>query len=270
MHVSSLFIYPVKSLRGFAADSAGIDEIGFVGDRRFMLIDDKGQFLTQRVLPLMALIETALTDRDLVLRAPHGGSCSVPLRAIAPAPLVTVRVWKSDPLLAEDCGVEVAVWLSEVLRAPCQLVRIGEKFIRRINKPGKSLPGDLVNFADSHPFMILSDASLADLNARLAEPLPIDRFRPSFTVGGCDAYAEDTWKRIQIGAMTFRTGGPCARCIVTTTNQQTAERGKEPLRTLATYRRAPEDPTDVNFGQNLVHESKQGTLKVGDEVRLLD
>ena len=269
MHLAGLFIYPVKSLRGFAAPAADLDALGFVGDRRFLVVDESGQFLTQRTLPRMALIETALTARDLVLRAPHGGACAVPLRATAPAEILSVRIWKSEGLLAEDCGVEVAVWLSDFLRTPCRLVRIGEKFTRPIVKPGKSRPGDILNFADGYPFMILSEASLADLNARLAAPLPLNRFRPSFVVSGCAAFAEDTWTRLQVGAVTFRTAGPCARCPITTTDQLTAERGKEPLRTLATYRRDPEDPTDVNFGQNLIHETKSGTLRVGDKIVLL-
>jgi uncharacterized protein len=269
MHVSSLFLYPVKSLRGFAVPRAEIDALGFVGDRRFLLVDAHHQFLTQRTLPRMALIGTALTAHDLILRTPHGGSCAVPLRAAAPADLLSVRIWQSDGLLAEDCGVEVAVWLSDFLRHPCRLVRIGEKFSRPILKPGKAQPGDIVNFADGYPFLVISEASLADLNARLDEPLPMNRFRPSFVVNGCAAFAEDTWTRFRIGAVNFRTAGPCARCVITTTDQLTAERGKEPLRTLAMYRRAADDPTDVNFGQNLIHETKAGTLRVGDAVELL-
>jgi len=269
MRVSSIFIYPVKSLRGFAVTSAEVDALGFVGDRRFLVVDANGQFLTQRALPRMALIETALTSRDLILRAQHGGSCPVPLRATAPAEIITVSIWKSSGLLAEDCGVEVAVWLSDFLRTQVRLVRIGEKFRRDIVKPGKSRPGDVVNFADGYPFMILGDATLADLNDRLDEPLPVDRFRPSFLVSGSEAFAEDTWKRFRIGSVEFRTAGACARCIITTTNQQTAERGNEPLRTLAMYRRAPDDPTDVIFGQNLIHETKSGSVRVGDAVELL-
>jgi hypothetical protein len=117
--------------------------------------------------------------------------------------------------------------------------------------------------------MVLSEASLADLNARLDEPLPVNRFRPSFVVDGCDAYAEDTWKRFRVGNVEFRTAGPCSRCTITTTNQLTAERGKEPLRTLAMYRRDAKDPTDVNFGQNLIHETKSGTVRLGDALELL-
>lgn len=269
MHVSAIYLYPVKSLRGFAVDAASVDALGFVGDRRFLVTDEHGQFLTQRALPRMALIETALTAQDLVLRAPHGGSCAVPLRATVPAEIIPVRIWKSEGLLAEDCGVEAAVWLSHVLGRPCRLVRIGEKFMRPVNKPPRSQPADVVNFADSHPFMIVSQASLDDLNARLEAPMPMNRFRPSFVVADCPPYAEDTWKKLRVGNVHFRTSGPCARCIVTTTDQLTAERGKEPLRTLATYRRDADDPTDVNFGQNLIHETKTGMVRVGDPVALL-
>lgn len=268
MQVTGVFLYPVKSLRGFAVPAAQIDELGFVGDRRFLLVDANNEFLTQRTLPRMALIETALTTTDLVLRTPAGGSCAVPLRAATSPEILPVRIWKSAGLLAEDCGVEVAVWLSDFLRHPCKLVRIGEKFRRPVLKPA-AVPGDVVNFADACPFMILSEASLNDLNDRMEAPLPLDRFRPSFVINGCEPFAEDTWTRFRIGSVHFRAAGPCIRCMVTTTNQLTAERGKEPLRTLATCRRAPSDSTDVKFGQNIIHETKSGTLRVGDAVDLL-
>ncbi|MBS0631771.1 MAG: MOSC domain-containing protein [Verrucomicrobia bacterium] len=269
MHVAGLFIYPVKSLRGIAVDSAEVDALGLVGDRRFLVVNEQGQFLTQRTLPRMALIEAALTDRDLILRAPHGGSCAVPRASDPAAALLTVNVWKSTGLLAEDCGVEVAVWLSEFLRTPCRLGRIGPAYARPVLKQ-TGRPGDVVSFADAYPFMAISEASLTDLNDRLAargeEALPMNRFRPNIVIAGCEPFAEDTWPRLRIGEITFRAGGPCARCIVTTTDQLTAERGKEPLRTLATYRRDAEDPTDVNFGQNLIHETKAGVLRIADLV----
>lgn len=273
MKLSGLFIYPVKSLRGLAVSSATVDDLGLVGDRRFLVVDEKGQFLTQRVLPRMALIETALTTRDLVLRAPHTGACSVPLAPDPAAPLLNVRVWKSEGLLAEDCGTEVAVWLSQFLRTPCSLVRIGPAFHRPLLKPDKVRPGDVIAFTDAYPFLAISEASLHDLNDRLVsrgeEALPMNRFRPNLVVSGCPPYAEDAWPRLSIGEIVLRAGGPCARCVVTTTDQATAERGKEPLRTLATYRRDTGDPTNVNFGQNLIHETKSGTIRVGDPVEIL-
>lgn len=269
MHVADLFIYPVKSLRGFAVDSATLDHFGFVGDRRFLVVDADGRFLTQRVLPRMALIETALTERDLVLRAPHGGSCAVPLRAEpAPAPTLRVIIWR-DTVEAEDCGVEAAVWLSDFLRQPCRLVRLGPAY-RRPVKPSRAQPGDEVTFADAFPLLTLGEASLADLNQRLAalgeSPVPMNRFRPNIVLAGGSAYEEDALTRFRLGEAVLRAGGPCARCIVPTIDQLTAERGIEPLRTLASYRRDPAEPTNVLFGQNLVHETKTGRVRLGDQV----
>jgi len=271
IRLSALFIYPVKSLGGVAVESATVDAFGLVGDRRFMVVDETGRFLTQRTLPQMALIRTALSPGTLQLTLEGGGGVSVPLAPNPSAPQRVVSVWKSEGLQAEDAGDAAAAWLSDALATRCRLVRIGRQFQRPILKPS-AVPGDLVSFADAYPFLILSEASLADLNDRLVEqgeePMPMNRFRPNLVVSGCAPYAEDTWPRLKIGDLTFRAGGPCARCVVTTTDQATAKRGREPLRTLATYRRDAGDPTDVNFGQNLIHEPKSGVLNVGDAVHV--
>jgi uncharacterized protein YcbX len=268
MTLSALHLYPVKSLRGISVTRAAVDDFGLVGDRRFLVVDDQNKFLTQRTVPRMALIATELGADTLVLRNPDHGSAAVGLRE--PGSPLTVQVWR-DTVEAMDCGVEIAVWLSDFLRQPCRLVRIGHRYHRPV-KPAKARPGDVVSFADAYPLLVISEASLADLNDRLIargeEPVSMDRFRPNLVIRDCPAYAEDAWTRFRIGPVTFRAGGPCARCIVTTTDQQTAARGKEPLRTLATYRRDPADPTDVNFGQNLIHETKSGYLEVGAKVEL--
>ncbi len=268
--LSGLFIYPVKSLRGCAVTSVEIDPLGPVDDRRFLVIDPTGRFVTQRTLPRMALIETAVGNGILRLSSAGAGSIEVPLRA-APgsAMLRTVSVWKSEGLQAEDCGDAVATWLAGFLGLACRLVRIGRDYNRPILK-ASARPGDVVSFADAFPFMGISEASLADLNTRLASggerPVPMDRFRPSLVFAGCGAHAEDTWTRFRIGEVTFRAGGPCARCVITTTDQQTAERSPEPLRLLATYRRDPTDNTRINFGQNFIHENKTGRIALGDPV----
>lgn len=272
MRLSGLFLYPVKSLRGCAVEAATVDDLGLVGDRRFLVIDENGRFLTQRTLPRMALVATALTADSLTLSAERAGSIRIPRAPDPTVPLRSVTVWKSENLLAEDCGETAAAWLTDFLGVKCRLVRIGEKFLRPILKSTAG-PGDRVSFADAFPFLVISEASLADLNDRLVarseDALPMNRFRPNLVIEGCDPFAEDTWPRFRIGDVVFRAGGPCARCIVTTTDQLTAERGKEPLRTLATYRRDAADPTDVNFGQNLIHETKSGTLRLGDSVELV-
>ncbi len=267
--VSGLFIYPVKSLRGIAMSEASLDDYGLAGDRRFLVVDANNQFLTQRTLPRMALITTELGRETLALRNLHHGSAAVGLNESGPS--LTVQIWR-DTVEAVDCGVEIAVWLSDFLRHPCRLVCIGPAY-RRPVKPAKAKPGDVVSFADGYPLLALSEASLADLNDRLVvqgeDPVPMDRFRPNVVLSDCSAYAEDTWARFKIGDAIFRSSGPCARCPIPTTDQLTAIRYKEPLRTLATYRRDPADPGNVYFGQNVIHETKSGRLRVGDAVTLL-
>jgi len=273
MHVSSLHLYPVKSLRGCDVASAELDALGFVGDRRFLVVDETGKFLTQRSHPRMALISTALGSDTLTLSANGAGSVFTARASDPAAPLRTVSVWRSEGLLAEDCGDDPAAWLTAFLGSPCRLVRIGERFARPVLKPAAH-PGDLNTFSDAVPFLVVSDASLADLNDRLIargeEPVPMNRFRANIIVAGAPSpFAEDTWPRVRLGEVVLRSAGPSARCIVTTTDQFTGERGPEPLRTLATYRRDAADPTDVNFGQNLIHETKAGTIRIGDAVEVL-
>jgi hypothetical protein len=153
------------------------------------------------------------------------------------------------------------------------MVRIGAAFVRPV-KPGPRLPGDRVSFADAYPLLVTTEASLRELNRRISEalgdPVPMNRFRPNLVLSGSEAFAEDTWKRIRIGNVVFRSAGPCARCIMTTTDQTTGQRGHEPLKTLAAFRRDPREPSQVNFGQNLVNETKEGVLTVGDAVEVLE
>ncbi|HXQ81515.1 MAG TPA: MOSC N-terminal beta barrel domain-containing protein [Opitutaceae bacterium] len=272
MHLAALHIHPVKSLRGLAVESAAVDPIGAVGDRRFLVADPSGLFLTQRTVPRMALVGAFLDDSTLTLRSDGFGEIRVRRLPDPRAPLVSVRVWSSEGLLAEDCGDAPASWLGGVLGAPCRLVRVGPAFSRPV-KPERSRPGDLVGFADGYPFLAVSEGSLLDLNRRIersgGRPVPMTRFRPNLVLGGCEPYAEDAWSRIRIGAIVFRVAAPCTRCVITTTDQATGERGAEPLRTLARYRRNREEPTLVNFGQNLIHEVKSGLLRVGDPVEIL-
>ena len=276
MHLSGLFLYPVKSFRGCAVADATIDTLGLVGDRRFMVVDENGRFLTQRTLPRMALVATALSDADLTLSADGSGQVTVSRASDPAAPPRLVSVWKSEGLQAEDCGDPAAAWLGAFLGVKCRLVRAGAAFHRPVRKLPPSVALDtppVVSFADACPLLVISNASLAHLNERLVacgeNALPMDRFRPNLVVAGCAAHAEDAWPRFRIGGIVFRTAGPCARCVVTTTNQITAERGREPLRTLATYRRDATDPPKLNFGQNLIHETPRGELRIGDAVELL-
>ena len=266
--LSAITIYPVKSCRGISLKSAAVDTLGFVGDRRFMIVAADGTPLTQREEPRLALVETALSTENLRLSSARFSAIEIPL-TLADSPVRRVEVWSSKGLVAEDCGDLAHQWISDLLGGKFWLVRIGAAFRRLVKNTSLAAP-DLVSFADGFPFLTVSEASLADLNSRLkerAEPgLPMNRFRPNLVISECDAYAEDTWERVKIGPVTFRAGGPCARCVITTTDQLTGSRGKEPLRTLATYRRDLTDPGNVNFGQNLINEDKSGVVTVGDPV----
>ena len=272
MHLSGLFLYPVKSLRGFAVPAADVDALGLAGDRRFLVVDESGKFLTQRSHARMAQVDTALSAAALTLSAAGAGAIAVPRAPDPSAPIRTVSIWKHSGLLAEDCGEAAAAWLGEFLGTRCRLVRIGGQFDRPVLKRAV-IPGDGFAFADGAPVLVVSEASLADLNDRIVarggEALPMNRFRPNLVVAGCAAFAEDTWPRFRLGTAVFRAAGPSSRCLVTTTDQFTGERGSEPLRTLAIYRRSPDDPSDVIFGQNLINETKAGILRVGDAVTLL-
>ena len=271
IRVTALFTYPVKSLRGGAVPSAGIDELGLVGDRRFLVVDETGAFITQRSTPRMSLVDTQLTNVALTLSAQGAGSISVTTAPDPAAPLRTVQIWKSGGLQAEDCGPEIAAWLSAFLGQPCSLVRVGPRFARLVLKPA-AYPGDLLACTDGAPLLVISEASLAVLNERIVagggQPVPMHRFRPNIVVDGCTAFAEDDWQRIQINSAVLRGAGQSDRCSVTTIDPLTAGHGKEPLRTLATFRRNPRAASEVLFGANFINETKCGSVHVGDEVVL--
>lgn len=271
LRVTRLSVYPVKSCRGHDVAAAELDAWGFRDDRRFLVVTPEGRFLTQRELPRMALIETELNAATLTLASPGRGSVVVP-RAPEPAPRrLRATVWSST-VEADDCGEPAAEWLTRCLGVPARLVRMGAAYDRPV-KPSRARPGDVVSFADGYPLLVIGEESLDDLNDRIVatggEAVPADRFRANLWIRGGGPFAEDALGRFRIGEVVLRHAGPCARCVVTTTDQQTAERGKEPLRTLAAYRRDPEKPGDVNFGVNLIHETKTGTLRVGDRVEPL-
>lgn len=264
--VASLHLHPIKSCRGQAVAAATLDAFGLVGDRRFLVVDERGQFLTQRALPRLALVEPAIDGATLTLAAPGANPLCVASSPAMGAPRREVTIWR-DTVHAADLGDAAADWLTTFLGRPVRLVAMASDFSRPILKP-TARPGDQAAFSDAYPLLVLSEASLAELNGRLDEPLPMDRFRPNIVVRDCPPFAEDGWRRIRIGEVVLRAAGPCARCIITTTDQRTLERGKEPLRTLAQYRRSADG--DVNFGQNYIHETRSGVLRAGMAVEVLE
>jgi uncharacterized protein YcbX len=261
LQLGALNIYPIKSARGIALEQSEVDHFGLRYDRRWMVVDRSGEFLSQRRQPRLALVVPSIRDGTLRVEAPGMAPLEVPLQPNSTV-ATRVTVW-DDTCDATWLGETAAGWFSDFLGCACSLVHMDADSIRPANQTFAP-PGARVSFADGFPFLLISEASLTDLNRRLAEPLPMNRFRPNLVVTGGEPYQEDQWSRIEIGDIGFRVVKPCGRCLVTTTDQNTGERGKEPLRTLATYRK---QGAEVMFGQNVVHQGR-GHLRVGDPVIL--
>lgn len=261
--VSSLHVYPIKSCRGLDLKAVRFDLLGPLYDRRFMLVDETGMFLTQRELPRMALIEPRLGPTALQISAPGMPQLKVAMTQ-RDAKRLEIRIFRhSGP--AEDAGDHAADWFSSVLERPCRLVRFPDDAVRAVSKSHTALDAR-VGFADGYPALLLSEASLADLNGRTKERMGMERFRPNIVVRDCEAFAEDAWKRIRIGDLVLDVVKPCDRCSITTVDQRSAAVGKEPLATLASYRQRD---GKVLFGQNCVHHGP-GSVRVGDEVEILE
>lgn len=263
IRVSQLVIYPIKSCRGVEADLATVGKTGFELDRRWMLIGDDGRFLSQREYHQLAQVRVQVGEDGLHLEAPGLPALEVGFEG-AGGPSSRVQVW-DDECVAVAEGEDAARWFSKHLGCSARLVRMASDDARPLGS-STAQPGDHVSFADGFPFLLLSVASLDKLNRRLSLPVSMDRFRPNIVIEGCEPHAEDGWDRIRIGEVPFRFAKPCARCLVTTVDQTTGERGREPLRTLSTYRTVD---GQVLFGQNLVHEGR-GAVGVGDPVEVLD
>ena len=262
IRLTGLHLYPIKSTRGLAVTSWPVDSFGLGRDRRYMVVDAAGRFITQRRRPEMTHIQAKLTDVGLTLQAPD-----LPDLAVThPAGETTgpVEIW-GEAVPGHDAGDMAADWLSTWLGEPCRLVYMANETHRGVDTDFAP-DSARVSFADGFSFLLISEESLADLNERLDTPVPMARFRPNLVVTGEGAFAEDTWRKIRIGPITFDVVKPCARCSMTTVDPLTGRKGKEPLRTLATFRKRD---GEVMFGQNLVHYGT-GPLSVGDAVEVLE
>ena len=265
MHVAEIRIYPVKGLSGRAVAEAVVEPWGLAGDRRYMVVDaGSGRFLSQRDLPRMAVLEAAPRAGGLDLSGPGLGQLAVDEPGPDAAPR-DVTVWR-DRVSARDAGPDAAAWLSAALDRACRLVHMPDPAEARPVDPDYAEADDRVSFADGFPVLVTNAASLADLNARLAGPVSMDRFRTNIAVVGAEAWAEDGWQRVRIGAVPFAGTKDCARCAVTTVDQDTGERSpeNEPVRTLARFRRKAGGR--IIFGQNLIPRGT-GRIAVGDAVR---
>lgn len=270
MRLTSLHRYPLKSARVEDLDHAVVEPWGLVGDRRWMVVDPEGDFISAREARRLLAVDARLTDTGLSLSAPG----MEPLEVLRPDGFsqVPVQLWKSEFTAAD--APEASVWLSVVLGHPARLVYLDDPRRRPI-KAVHARPDDSVTFADGYPLLVATEASLAALNEAIAEggadPVAMSRFRPNLVVAGGDAWSEDDWRLVRVGEATFRAVKGCARCVITTleADRATGEiaHGKEPLRTLARTRRFG---GKAWFGVNLIPDSPGAVVRVGDEVEVLE
>ncbi|REL25422.1 MOSC domain-containing protein [Thalassotalea euphylliae] len=261
-HLQEISVYPIKSTAGIQLSSSWVDPIGLPYDRRFVVCDQHGQFITARTHAKLCLIQANLTPDGLMLTAPD-----MPLLAVRYQQLIDeyqhVAVW-GDTILGQRCHTSVDLWFSQFLGQSCHLLFFGEQSNRQVKNTTNP-----VAFADGYPLLLISQASLEHLNSRLKQPVSMRQFRPNMVVQDCEPFAEDTWRHIRIGEVEFELTKPCTRCVFTTVDPDTSEKHNqlEPLATLKTFRQLAKG--DVLFGQNLI-PLNQGQIRLGDPVTVLD
>lgn len=265
MYVSELWIYPIKSCRGIAVESLQLEDRGPRNDRRWMLVDNDGVFISQRTVPRLALVDVALAGDDVLVSTPG----TSPLRLSVPrqSPEEPCTIWDDTvPLRYTDEAANE--WFSSLLQIDCRLMYMPVS-TQRVVDPTYSPERRLVSLADAFPLLLIGQASLDLLNEKLIakgeDAVPMKRFRPNVVVAGATPHAEDEWQRIDIGGSMYDVVKPCARCSTTTVDTTTGIPGKEPLRTLAEYRKRG---SKVMFGQNVIHAT-QSVVRVNDVVSVV-
>lgn len=256
--ISQLYIYPVKSLGGIALQEALVTSRGLQYDRRWMLVDDNNQFISQRTHAQLALFKLEISDKGILVRhTPTQQTQVIPFKPQTNEKLM-VRIW-DDGCSATLVSQNLNLWFSDILKMNSRLVYMSDDDLRPVD-PRYARPEHITSFSDAYPMLLIGQSSLNDLNARLASPLPMDRFRPNIVMGGAAPYLEDKMHHFTAAGINFYGVKPCARCVMTTIDQQTAIVGAEPLKTMAGYRKANKK---IYFGQNLIHTGS-GIIKIGD------
>ena len=259
--LSEIWIYPIKSLGGIRLTTSRVMPKGLQHDRRWMLIDESGTFMTQRVYPQMALFKLEIQS-DYFIITHKDQSRILPFNPAKTTQPEQAIIW-DDTVSVFEVSEDFNRWFSAILGMRCKLVSFPEENARPVD-PKYKVDDEHVSLADAYPFLIIGQSSLNDLNHRLETPVPMNRFRPNFVFTGGDAYEEDAWRNFTIGTSRFVGVKPCGRCVLTTVNQDTAEKGKEPLKTLASYRTKN---SKVLFGQNLV-ALDHDQINVGDRINV--
>jgi uncharacterized protein len=272
LKLSEIYIYPIKPLGGIRIEKANITSRGLENDRRFMLVDANGRFLSQREYPQLAIFQTEIEGDFLkITNKNNGDSLKILLQysliqtGYAPRHhSLIVQIW-DDTTTAIEVNQEASQWFTQALGIPTRLVYMHEESQRKTDAQYALTGEEITSFSDGYPILIVGQSSLNDLNNRLGNPVNINRFRPNFVFTNGEPFEEDAWHEFTVGDVRFFGVKPCARCIMTTINQETGEKsGKEPLLTLNKYRKAG---NKILFGQNVLI-SQLGSVKIGDSIEV--
>jgi uncharacterized protein len=263
MVLSQIFIYPIKSARGIAVNETPVDISGPLQDRRWMLVDSEGLFLSQRRLPKMTLLSPRFEGNDLVVEAPDMPPLVI-RRWSGEGDWIPVRLWQ-DQLQLPHPNRSYSEWFSSYLGQTCRLVHLPPTVVRGVEPPYDN-PNWRVSLADGYPLLLVTQASLDLLNERLPAPVTMERFRPNLVITGAAAHEEDGWPYLRIGNVEMAIVKPCARCSIVLVDPNTGGRSLEPLQTLARYRRKPQK---VLFAQNALITTP-GLLRTGLSVEVLE
>jgi uncharacterized protein YcbX len=262
--IQQTFIYPVKSLAGIPRDSLVLTDRGAQGDRRWMLVDNEGRFISQREWPRLCLFRVRTANEGFEIEGRRGESVRLPL-TLEQGRNAMVSVW-SDTVCAIEADQEVNQFFSRELDMPCRLVYMPEESHRFVDSAYAG-DGQLTSFSDAYPLLLIGSGSLRELNRRLREnsesEMSWDRFRPNIVVATDEPHVEDSWSEFALGNVEARGVKLCSRCVMTTVDQSSGVAGKEPLRTLAQYRTMK---NKIMFGQNVI--SHQGVIRIGDAIRI--
>ncbi|MEH3115412.1 MOSC domain-containing protein [Pedobacter terrae] len=262
--LSGLYIYPIKSLGGISLQQAKLEESGLQYDRRWMLVDEDGIFVTQRKYFELALLQVSISNDQLIVFHKTLPGLSISFSTDEDTgEQISVVIW-NDTVTALEVNKTLSDWFSNFLKFRVKLVRMPSTGKRLIDR-NYAQNDEIVSFADGYPCLLIGQSSLDGLNEKLREPILMDRFRPNFVFTGGESHIEDRFKDFYMGEVLFSAVKPCSRCVLITIDQQTGEKGQEPLRTLASYRTVGKK---IMFGQNLLHQ-QTGTIRVGDELKVM-
>ena len=268
LKISELYIFPVKSLGGIKLNTSQLSPFGLKHDRRWMIVDDNGKFISQRETHKMATIATAIKDNELILS--YRNSEIVVPEIHEGSEKISVSIWKDSFKATHVCS-QIDKWLTDILGQNCRLVYMEDTVQRQIDVDFAP-KGQNVSFADGYPILVISQASIDDLNTRLDAPVNINRFRANIIISGSDAHAEDNWLNISINSIEYKAVKLCSRCIMPSINQETGK--QDQVKMLAVLNQYRKIDKKIKFGQNFIYKNadiiNQQIISCGDEIKLIN